>query len=367
MLAAFESVDEALCDLRAGNPVVLIDDATPEPEAVMVIAAEHATASWVNFLTRHARGRISLALTPERCDALQLLPMLQTDRPSHGTAFTVSVEARDGVTTGISARDRATTIAVVVDPRSQPSDLLRPGHVVPIRTRPGGVLDRPRAAEAAVDLTRAAGVRPAGVLCEILADDGSAAVGEQLARFRERHGLCVLHVTDLVAYRRCSAIAEASPIVRLPTPAGDFQAVAFRERDTELCHVAVIHGDVRRICEVPVFVHAECLAGEVFRSLRCDCRERLTRSLDHIARAKCGLVLRLGRGANRFDPLCPADIQESRGDAATTPPRGPWNAHEHMVIIQILTALGVRPVGISGVCESVELNRYGEGDGGSLH
>jgi 3,4-dihydroxy 2-butanone 4-phosphate synthase/GTP cyclohydrolase II len=208
------------------------------------------------------------------------------------------------------------------------------------------VLDRPRAAEAAVDLTRAAGVRPAGVLCEILADDGSTALGDELAQFCATHDLRVLRVSDVVTYRRRSKIKEAGPMVRLPTPAGDFQGVAFEERGTGRCHLALVHGDVRRVCEVPVWVHTGCLAGDVFRSLRCDCREQLERSLEHTARADCGLVLRLGLGANRVDALC---AQESRRDAPGAWLSGAWSAHEHAVIVQILTVLGVRSVRMSGV------------------
>jgi 3,4-dihydroxy 2-butanone 4-phosphate synthase/GTP cyclohydrolase II len=311
-MTEFASVEEAIEDVRAGRMVVVVDDPDRENEGDLVVAAGFATDEAVNFMATHARGLICLCLTGERCEELGLPMMTQRNEARLGTAFTVSVEAREGVTTGISAADRAHTIAVAIDPKSTPHDLVQPGHVFPLRARDGGVLVRAGQTEAAVDLARLAGLNPAGVVCEIMNEDGTMARVPDLVPYCERHGLKMITVADLIEYRRkTEKLVERVVSVRLPTEYGEFTAIAFRETLTGREHVALVMGEVGD--DVLVRVHSECLTGDVFHSLRCDCGEQLESALATIAAEGSGVVLYMaqeGRGIGLLNKLRAYELQE---------------------------------------------------------
>src|SRR3954451_11245576 len=280
----FSTIDEALEDLRAGRFVVVVDDEDRENEGDLTIAAQFATPQAINYMASHARGLVCLCLTEERCEELGLRMMTDQNESPFGTAFTVSIEAREGVTTGISAHDRSRTIQVAIDPTKGPRDLVHPGHVFPLRARAGGVLQRTGQTEAAVDLARLAGLVPAGVVCEIMNDDGTMARVPDLVPFCRRHGLKMITVASLVEFRRRhEQLVERVTTVSMPTTYGDFTAVAFREKLTGKHHVTLVKGEVEGAENVLVRVHSECLTGDVFHSLRCDCGEQLEQALEQIA------------------------------------------------------------------------------------
>ncbi len=310
----FATVEEAIEDIRNGKFVVVVDDPDRENEGDLVIAAQFATPEAVNFMATHARGLICLCLTEERCDELGLPPMTQRNEARLGTAFTVSVEAREGVSTGISAADRSHTIQVAIDPGSSPHDLVQPGHVFPLRARDGGVLVRAGQTEASVDLARMAGLIPAGVVCEIMNEDGTMARVPDLVRYCERHGLKMVAVADMIEYRRrAENLVERAVAVRLPLEYGDFQAVAFRETLSGKHHLALVLGDVEGTDGVLVRVHSECLTGDVFHSLRCDCGEQLDAALRAIAAEGRGVLLYMaqeGRGIGLLNKLKAYELQE---------------------------------------------------------
>src|SRR5689334_22519924 len=280
--------------------VVVVDDEDRENEGDLVIAAQFATPEAINFMATHARGLICLSLTEERADELGLRPMTDHNEAPLGTAFTVSIEAREGVTTGISAADRSHTIQVAINAESQAGDLVQPGHVFPLRAKPGGVLERIGQTEAAVDLARLAGLTPSGVVCEIMNDDGTMARVPDLTLFCKHHGLRLITVAQLVEYRRRhERLVERTASVRLPTDYGEFTAVAFRETLTGKHHVALVHGEVDGKENVLVRVHSECLTGDVFHSLRCDCGEQLEQAFAQIGAEPAGVLLYMaqeGRG-----------------------------------------------------------------------
>src|SRR5689334_954594 len=256
----FATVEEAIEDIRAGKFVVVVDAADRENEGDLTIAAQFATPEAVNFMTKEARGLICLCLTEERCDELGLHQMTERNETPYGTAFTVSVEAREGVTTGISAPDRSRTIQVAIDPKATGDDLVQPGHVFPLRAREGGVLMRAGQTEAAVDLARLAGLLPAGVVCEIMNEDGTMARVPDLIPYCERHGVKLVTVADLIEYRRRhEQLVERMTTVQMPTAFGEFTAVAFRETLTGKHHIALVKGDVNGADDVLVRVHSECL------------------------------------------------------------------------------------------------------------
>ncbi|HIW96145.1 MAG TPA: bifunctional 3,4-dihydroxy-2-butanone-4-phosphate synthase/GTP cyclohydrolase II [Candidatus Corynebacterium gallistercoris] len=365
-----DSVDRAVADIAAGKAVVVVDDEDRENEGDLIFAAELATPELLAFMVRYSSGYVCVGMEAADCDRLGLPPMMARNEDVRGTAYTVTIDAAEGVDTGISATDRAHTIRLLADPASTAQTFNRPGHVVPLRARPGGVLVRQGHTEASVDLAKAAGLAPAGVLCEVVSEDNPTGMARlpELRRFADRHGLALISIEQLVEWRRNNTPSVRKVVeTRLPTAHGQFTAVGYTNYIDGVEHVALVCGDVAGQQDVPVRVHSECLTGDVFGSLRCDCGEQLHAAMDLISRHGSGVLIYLrgqeGRGIGLMPKLQAYVLQDEGLDTvdANIEQGLPVDTREYSAAAHILKDLGVESVSLisNNPAKIDSVQRYG--------